>query len=178
MCSVHIDDDKSVFVLGEYVDAGQLRNRVPQGRNLRHRLRQRTVVNQRLTHPGRCRSRRQRHRTLVKNRLSCQRNRHDIVATRPRVLKCHLDGLRHNAMYTTTIAKTDLVLGRMRIRVNAGRVQGQIQDVGRVTTVKQDVTIGMPCSVRQSLVRNTAAIDEPVLHIRLATMIRRQREPA
>ena len=81
-------------------------------------------------------------------------------------------------MHTATIAETYFVLGGMRIRVNAGRIHRQIQYVGRVAAVKKNVPISMTHGMRKSFVHNTAAIDEPVLHVRLAAVICRQREPA
>ena len=81
-------------------------------------------------------------------------------------------------MHTSAITKADFVLRGVRIRVHAGGIHRQIEHIGRKAAVEQDVAVGVLRGVRQGPVADAATIDEPELLVRLAAVIRGQRDPA
>ena len=100
------------------------------------------------------------------------------MAARPRVAQRHLQDLRDNAVDTPAIPESDFVLGRMRVGVHPGRIQRQVQHVSRKAAVEKDIPIRVLRRVRQCPVADAAAVDEPVLLVRLAPVVGRQRNPA
>ena len=46
-------------------------------------------------------------------------------------------------MHTATVSKPDLVFRRVRIRIDSGRVHAEMQHIGRIATVEQDIAIGV-----------------------------------
>ena len=125
---------------------------------------------------GRLRRRamRQRHRPLVEDGIARHGDRRDVVATRPRILERDFHGLRDDPVHAATVPKAHLVLRRMRIRIDTCRVHRQIQHIGRIAAMKQHVPVGMADGMRQRLVRDAAAVHEPVLQIRLTAVERWQ----
>jgi len=67
----------------------------------------------------------------------------DRMSAGPRITKRKFYSLRDDAMNATTITKSDLKLRRVRIRVNARRVDRQLQHIRRKPTVEQDIPAGV-----------------------------------
>ncbi len=78
-------------------------------------------------------------------------------------------------MDAARVAEAHLGLGRMHIDIDAGRVEFEEQDVGRVALAVQDVGPGLARGVGQQLVADEAAIDEEVLLVAPGARIGRQR---
>ena len=81
-------------------------------------------------------------------------------------------------MHFATVAESNLVFGRVGIRIYRRRIHGQTDYVGRVAAVKQNVAIGMPSCVRQCLVADTSTVNEPILHVGLTAIKSWQAKPA
>jgi hypothetical protein len=86
-----------------------------------------------------------------------------------------LQGVKDELVDAARVAKAHFGLGRMHIDIDAGRVEFEEQDVGRVALAVQDVGPGLACGVRQQLVADEAAIDEEVLLVAPGARIGRQR---
>ena len=68
-------------------------------------------------------------------------------------------------VHIATIAKTYFVFGRMHIDVDVARVEFEIQYKSRMPAVIQHIGIGLPNSVTDQFVANSAAIDVKMLQI-------------
>ncbi len=187
MGGVHVDDHETVAILRQDIGAGDLSNGITERRRFRRaRLgarncgaaRQRAIAGHRLAH-GCCGwALVQGHRPLPDRRIASHRYRRYFVAAGSRVAKRELDRLRDHAVHSPPVAKTNLVLGGVRVGVDAGRVHRQAKHVGREAAVEKDVAVGVARSVRERLVRHAASVDEPVLQVRLAAVERGQSDPA
>ena len=111
-------------------------------------------------------------------RASGHRRRRLALARGQRARERGLDGAEHEVVHEVRVAEADLELGRMRVRVDAARVELEEHDERRLARLEQHVLISEPHRVAKQLVAHEAAVHERVLHVGLAARERRRREPA
>ena len=70
-------------------------------------------------------------------------------------------------MHGPAVPETNFMLGRMRVDINQCRVQIEIEDIGRMAAMKQDIAVSLAHSADNHLVANSATIQIKVLQIRL-----------
>jgi len=87
-------------------------------------------------------------------------------------------GAEDEVVDQSPLAKPDLVLRGMDVDVHERRIQLQVEDVGRVPAVMQDVLEGRAHGVGDQAVPDDAAVDEEELQVRLAAGERWQADPA
>jgi hypothetical protein len=81
-------------------------------------------------------------------------------------------------MHAPAIAETNFMLCRVCICVHARGIHRQVEHVGSKAAMKEDVTVRVLRGVRKGLVADAASVDKPELLVRLAPVIRRQRNPS
>ena len=59
------------------------------------------------------------------------------------------------------------MLGWMNVDIHQHRIEFQIEHIGRMTPVKQDIPVGLANGMRYQLVAHHASIDKKMLHIGL-----------
>ena len=77
-------------------------------------------------------------------------------------------GPSNKIMHRTAVTEAYLVLRRVRIHIDAGGIDIEIQDIGGMPAMEQDVAESRTNGMRHDLVANHAAIQKKVLQIRLA----------
>ncbi|KAG0771519.1 hypothetical protein G6F22_016406 [Rhizopus arrhizus] len=100
-------------------------------------------------------------------------SRHAGTGVGQRVLQRAVDEI----MDQPRITEAHLVLGRMHVDVDAGRVQFQEQHVGRLATVVQHVAIGHLHRMGDATIAHRTAVDIQVLLVGTGTRIMRLCNP-
>ena len=89
-----------------------------------------------------------------------------------------LHGVQHKVVHLARIAESDFELRRVRVDIHQLRVEREVQGIGSVPPVVQNITVPEPDRIHQQPVAHAAAVDEPELLIRLRARRGRQTEPA
>ena len=106
------------------------------------------------------------------------RGRRNIGGTVERASQRSFDGPEHEVVHELRVAEADLELRRMRVDVDAARVERQVNHIRRLARLKQHVAKSKTHGVPQQLVAHEPVVDERELHVRLAARECRRREPA
>jgi hypothetical protein len=85
---------------------------------------------------------------------------------------------KHEVVHELRIAEADLELRRMRVDVDASRIERQVDRVSGLASLEQHVLVAEPHGMSQQLVANETVVDESELHVGLAARERRRGEPA
>ena len=89
-----------------------------------------------------------------------------------------MQGTEDEVVDLAPLAETHLLLGRMDIDVHHHRRQFQIEDIGRVTAVVEDILKGLTHGMGHQFVPHQTAVDVEELQIGLAAGEGRRRHPA
>ena len=106
------------------------------------------------------------------------RGRSDVGGSLERARERRFDGAKHEVVHELRVAKANFELRRMRVDVDAARIERDVQHVGGLPRLKQHVLIAEPHGMAQQLVAHEPVVDERELHVGLAARERRRREPA
>ncbi len=85
---------------------------------------------------------------------------------------------KHELVNLPAVAEADFQFCRVSVHVDQPRIEGQIQDIRRMSAVIQHVPIRQPDGVRQQAIAHAAAVHEPELPILLRARGGRQADPA
>src|SRR5439155_2668735 len=88
-------------------------------------------------------------------------------------LQSFADGGEHQMMHGLTVAKTHLNLRRMDVHIHMIGRQFQEQERDGVSAGHEQAAIGFLQGVAETAVANPSAIDEQILHLGVAALVRR-----
>ena len=108
----------------------------------------------------------------------CRRSRRVALPRLQRTGEGGFDRAKYKIVNETRVSETNLQFGRMRIYVDASRIELQKYDIGRLSRLKKHVLISQTHGVAQYFVAYDATVNKCVLHIRLWTRKCRISEPA
>ncbi len=100
--------------------------------------------------------------------------RHAGTGIGQRILQRAVDKIMHQPRIT----ETHLVLGRVHVDINAGRVELKEQHIGRLATVVQHVAVSHLHRMGDAAVAHRTAVDVQVLLVGAGARIMRLRDPA
>lgn len=93
------------------------------------------------------------------------KNRSITLLSRANIRKHLMEGAKQEIMHLAAFTKTHFVLAWMYIDIDQHRIEFQIENIGRMTSMKQDILVGLANSMRDKFVAHHATIDIKVLHV-------------